>query len=409
MKVAIHHVGGRHGTIPPISPWKTFFPAFDVTLYDADLAVAEFVSRYDLRSMYGYASVDILPHCLGSDDGVSDFYLCFDRSASSMLPFDPAFSDYSQFMSVFRRGVYNLGEANQSEAIKVDVRSLRSLIAEGKISVPDFLSIDAEGAGLQILKGLGEKHLEDVLGIVIETSLIPIHKGEKHFHETLKFVTEQDFLCVDLGGLSRASVNEMHLSAFDRGVIQVVADAVFLKNPAKVRSAEALGKLALLSLLYGITSVTYECFKKLEQSGQPLAWQEPGDNIALNCLRDFYKTFCAYKDFRLPKITETHNAEIYNYKHYAAGEPSQEQRDKLLAHLQETMPKYVDVLMEYRELRKNVPTHDALYAKYALPELAEKARAGRILQEEFLINTLVDFGLVKKVATGGEKDTTPPQ
>lgn len=51
--------------------------------------------------------------------------------------------------------------------IEVEVEPLEYLITSGKIPLPDFLKIDAEGSEVEILEGLG-KYLDNVSAVVIE-------------------------------------------------------------------------------------------------------------------------------------------------------------------------------------------------------------------------------------------------
>jgi len=395
MKISLHHIGGRWGSVPCIAKWRPFFPTFAITLYEPDAGAAAHLHRLNIREREGYASVDIQTHCLGEHDGVSDFYLCFDRSASSMLPFDPAAKNYAVFIPHNGRGTYILETANKSTRISVNVRSLSSLIAEAAISAPDVISVDAEGACLQILRGMGEKNVEKVVGLFVESSFIPHHIGESPLHEMLKFTHESDFLCVDLGDVGRFSMSEMHIGAFDRGPHSAIGDALFLKNPAKVDAPEALRKLALIAILAGAVSIAYECFKKLEALKEPITSEPTSLKIGDNCLSDFYQTYCAYRDLTLPKLDETFTEETHNYMQYASAMPEEVQQ-RYFDHLRSTMPKYLMILSKYKNLEGVAPPHDALYEKYGLPELAAAARTERLKQIEFLKDVLARSGLIKR-------------
>lgn len=406
MKLSVHHVGGRWGTIPSIRKWKAFFPIFDVTLYEPDPGAAEQLLRTDIKRKRGYASVTVQPDCIGQYDGVADFHLCFDRNASSMLPFDPAYGDYSFFSEKHDRGVCRLDTSNRSEVTKVNVRSLGSLIAEGKISAPDLLSIDAEGVALEILKGVDAKSFENIVGLFIESTLIPYHKGESHLHHMLHYLHDAGFLCFDLGGIGRYSLGEMHIGGFDRGALSFVSDALFLKNPSRVDAPEVLEKLALVALLCGAVSVAYQCFKKLDLLGTPFAWHQPSANIGVNFLHDFYKAYHAYKDLALPKMDETSTLEAFNYFQYTDARPSKEAQQRYMSHIAATLPKYAQALAQYHQAEKNTPTHEVLYEKYALPELAEEAKAERLRHIQFLKTVLARAGLFKRVAATPD---SPPQ
>ncbi|MBL8630860.1 MAG: FkbM family methyltransferase, partial [Rhodospirillaceae bacterium] len=225
MKLSVHHIGGRNGTVPPIDPWRSFWPIIDLTLYDADAAAAEMALKHWRIRKNSCASVVVSGNCIGETRGASQFYICFDGSASSMLPFDPACSEYSWFTDQRGKGVYNLGEASRSQVIEVITWPLGTLIHEGKVKQPNILSIDAEGATLQILRGLGDEHFEEIVGLFIEAALLPTHKGEAPLHEILAYAVERNYLCIDFGQSGRFSLAEMHMGAFDRGPKSHIEDA----------------------------------------------------------------------------------------------------------------------------------------------------------------------------------------
>ncbi|MBL8628467.1 MAG: FkbM family methyltransferase [Rhodospirillaceae bacterium] len=396
MNLSFHHVGGRWGTIPPLNKKSAFYPIIDVTLYEPDVAAAEKIQQMDLKKTHGYASVNVQTSCLGEENGTSDFHLCFDRSASSMLPFDPAYSEFAVFRPHRRRGIYKLGTAHQSTTIQVDVHTLASLIDQKSVIAPDILSIDAEGAGYPILKGLGEHNLRNTLALFVEAPFIPYRIGEASFPTVFEYLSEEGFFLFELGDMSRYSLAEMHLGGFDRGPCVDIQDALFLRNPSHVIGTEALKKLALIAILYGALSVAHECFKKLERFGHTFKQNDPSADIGTNCLGDFYNTYTAYKNLTLPKLDEMYNAKIHNHSQYTDIPPDDDVMADYIAQLDREIPKYTYVLATYTQLKQRIPTHDALYQKYGLGKLAEEAKAERLRQEEFLQELLLSAGYIKR-------------
>lgn len=387
-KLSVHHVGGRNGTIPPLNNWRAFLSVIDVTLYEADAAAADRARELLQPAERKCASVHVAPHCLGQADGVSDFHICFDGSSSSMLPLDPACSGYSFFTDTRGKGVYTLGAAAKSEIIQVNVRSLQSLIEQGEVKAPDVLSVDVEGAALQVLKGVGDQHFKNIAGLFLEASLIPVHKGEASFHEIFQFLSEHGFLCIDFGQVGRYSMAEMHIGAFDRGPQSHIEDALFLRNPTTVDTPEVLEKLALVAIMTGALSIAYECFKKLNTLTPDAQRYKPSPNIGLNCLYDFHRTWSWYKDLKLPKIEEVFTAEFHNHYQYVATPPGEEIIQRQMQNFINSIPKYQKSLSDYEKLETSIPTHDVLFEKYGLPELAKAAKAERLRQLIFIKSTL---------------------
>ncbi|MBL8629980.1 MAG: hypothetical protein JNM81_10155, partial [Rhodospirillaceae bacterium] len=155
-----------------------------------------------------------------------------------------------------------------------------------------------------------------------------------------------------------------------------------------VDAPETLEKLALVAIMCGALSVAYECFKKLQPLAHTREWQAPSANTALNCLHDFYKTWLAYKDVKLPKFSETFTAEMNNHAQYNFDAPTKGMMERWEANYLSSIPKYASMLEQYNQLVHDIPTHDVLFEKYGLRELAAAAKTERLRHEKFMKDTL---------------------
>ncbi len=77
--------------------------------------------------------------------------------------------------------------ATKRKKIEVQVYSVHDLVTQKKLSPPDFVKIDVEGAEMDVLKGLGEQ------GRVIKRMLIETH-SEQLMIDCMKWVLDHGFL-----------------------------------------------------------------------------------------------------------------------------------------------------------------------------------------------------------------------
>lgn len=96
------------------------------------------------------------------------------------------------------------------------------------INFPHFIKIDTEGSELDILKG-GEKTLENVLGLVVETCFSEFHKNQVKFEEIKNYLEKKKIEFIDFLRLVKwERHNHRH-----HGQIQI-ADALFLRTPEEI-------------------------------------------------------------------------------------------------------------------------------------------------------------------------------
>ena len=87
--------------------------------------------------------------------------------------------------------------------VMVDVMSLDQIITDFKLPKPDFLSIDAQGAELNILKGAEKAFSDTIIGGVSEVEFSEIYSGQALFDEQMTWYAERGMRLADIHNQQR--------------------------------------------------------------------------------------------------------------------------------------------------------------------------------------------------------------
>jgi len=106
----------------------------------------------------------VIPKAVSLKDGVTQFNLCKDGGASSILPFRSE-SELNETWSPERTDIHFSGRSYEVETTRLDTFIEQNGL-QGRVI--DFIHIDAQGVDLDCLKSLG-KYINNVRAGVIET------------------------------------------------------------------------------------------------------------------------------------------------------------------------------------------------------------------------------------------------
>ena len=126
----------------------------------------------------GFNSIEIYPFAIGAEDrDDANFYVTKKSACSSLLePLDSyGSSSLSEKFNVLR-------------TIKVPLRRLDTLFNAGF----DLLKIDAQGGGIDVLKG-AHGILRTTKVIVVELEFIPLYKDQQLYHEGVRYMKSMGF------------------------------------------------------------------------------------------------------------------------------------------------------------------------------------------------------------------------
>ena len=109
--------------------------------------------------------------------------------------------------SLFPPNEENLKEYPLADLLQVvrteefDVITLDEFVEQNRVSYPDFLKLDVQGAEYEIFKA-GGRTLKSVIGLSFETRLREIYKGEGLFPATHSLLANMGFRMISKGGRS---------------------------------------------------------------------------------------------------------------------------------------------------------------------------------------------------------------
>jgi FkbM family methyltransferase len=191
MKIVSHHVGGRGAGFGSIAlPIQKAFEA-DIlnVLYDADPeCIPQTQNWWNANTN---VATEVYPYCIWGADETITFRFTYDPYASSIFPTNPR---YAHYYLPFHFMDYVFGLATEPmEERQVEARSLDSLVQEGSLPVPDFLSLDTQGSEFEILTGAIKTVRGNVLAIMTEFAFAEAYKNQKTFPALHTWLQDEGF------------------------------------------------------------------------------------------------------------------------------------------------------------------------------------------------------------------------
>jgi FkbM family methyltransferase len=250
-RIIHHHVGAR-GNVPlPLDPSSPLRDDFAVFYYDAD----DTALTDNLRSRIKVGEATLLPYCIGATHEKRVFHIARDAYASSLYPLNP---DYRDFTKATNLGQMRLGDSHgTARDVDVDVVPLDAICApEGDVPAPDYLSIDVEGAELDVLRGAARLLRDTVVWLRSEMWIHPVYQGAATFEESLAFLKTAEF---DLFHMEPYSEYEAETVTFGmHGQGQTLgAEVEFQRRVAGLVAAADLDRPAALLKLYKLAFMAF--------------------------------------------------------------------------------------------------------------------------------------------------------
>ena len=173
----IHHIGGIEG-LGPVEKLKN--QEAEWIVYDADNGS---LNKTEMQCHF-------INKCISDKDGEAIFYIMSDPAASSLLK--PNENASKIVLSGKKWG----DTCKVVDKTIIETHRLDTLIDNKEIPEIDFLSVDAQGADLSIIKSTG-KYLKDVLGVICEVEFFPLYKNQPLFYEIAEFMYKNGFIMVE--------------------------------------------------------------------------------------------------------------------------------------------------------------------------------------------------------------------
>ena len=310
------HVGGRGGLGPTTDLLKlgeslslTIFEANiednagESTMHDFENLIREYSQRYNVK-------LTMIPQCLSNCIGKKEFKVNVMPDCSSLLKVSP---DAKKYQRLAYRGQCRLvwGQICQpTRTIELDVSTLDELKAKDIIPVPQFLSIDVQGAEYDVLEGASKALYGDLLGVVSEVEFRPLYDGQKLFVDQYALLNKHRFGLFELYNIEYWFSGPI----IDKGAL-MVGEALFLRdfryfvekyNKRPELLLSNLAKLAIVASCFERSSYAFEIIDYVMSN-----WTNEWDIFVrqnecnyLNFLREFYIKAKAVEQRQVPTYVE---------------------------------------------------------------------------------------------------------
>jgi FkbM family methyltransferase len=262
-RLVLHHVGGRSGSRSfPVLP--RFEGGFVNVLYDAD---AECVPQIAERWAAQPSMTRVLPYCLGASESVREFHINYDPYTSSLFPLNPRFAGYYY---VQESGGYDyvLGDTLRTvQTVRVPTVTLDQVVLDRRdVPAPDFLSIDTQGAELEILQGAPRLLAGRILAVQLEVEFQPLYEGQPLFGDLCRLLDRCGYDLADVRIFAKKHPIRGKQGFRGEGYV-TDGEALFLKRPDAIEPereaprALQLNKLAFIATVFGRFECAQRCFE----------------------------------------------------------------------------------------------------------------------------------------------------
>ena len=194
--------------------------------------------------------------CVADKMGAARFFVNTYLQSSSMLRPAPAMLNEHVGVYLDTPLIKEWGEvAVCDQEIEVEAITLEAFMAAGG-PPPDFISLDAQGMDVKILRGVGPR-LDHVLGVCHESAFEPVYEGQETFGAASALLEPLGFRLADLLGPQYWHPGP----AFGRGFL-TVADPLWLRRVGRIESVMDCIKGAALAFPLGHLSYAYMLMEK---------------------------------------------------------------------------------------------------------------------------------------------------
>lgn len=219
LKIRIHHVGGIGGYGP--AEILSRLGHVQWIIYDAETKSLK--SSNKVRG--GFILVN---KCIGKKNYLGKFNRMYASSASSMFEGSRSASEYSVINSNGTAQIWGI-HTKVTKTYRTKVYSLDWLINIQRVPPIDFLSMDVQGAELDILNGASDSLKSSIIGVVCETEFSPLYEDQPLFSDIQNRLRRDKYRLLKIYNLqnfnSSSYVKELTGSGF-----LVVGESLFLKD-----------------------------------------------------------------------------------------------------------------------------------------------------------------------------------
>ncbi len=282
MHITIGNIGSRpseqddyHGA----QNWHLFSPNLTILGFDADSSACEEANEAFTQKQCNWNEFHI-PIALGEKNGSQMLYVTKSPLCSSLL--EPN--------SVLLNRFLNLADLVKLESEEeIEVITLDTFCELENIQEIDFLKIDVQGAGLDVLKG-GENLLhKSVFAIQVEVEFSPLYKNEALFSEVDQYLRSKGFVLFDMF-IPQRGVRAPITSQVRPGQV-LWTDVIYLRDPISdncldwVKETESIFKMACIADALEFTDYALELLEFITLRHDVTHPKFNLANIIMQCLK----------------------------------------------------------------------------------------------------------------------------
>lgn len=219
--IRVHHIGGIGGYGPTEALSK--IKEVEWIVYDAS-PTSLTSSKKKTRSSFRFIN-----KCIGRNVKKTNFYEYAAPSASSVYKSSPVASSYT-LMHLDGTAMTWDKHTKVVKSYKMNSYSLDYLEKRKEIPQVDFLSIDAQGSELDIIKGSLNSLNTTMMGVLCETEFSELYKGQPLYEDTMLYLRQKGFRVCQI-------YNQQYLKTFPypfelqgTGFLSV-SETLFLRDP----------------------------------------------------------------------------------------------------------------------------------------------------------------------------------
>lgn len=270
-RLSHHHIGAREGSGSIHLP-RLFNDDIDYVYYDPDTdCINEARSSLDQAGKYA----TVYPFCISNKNNTDKFNIMVEPYLSSIFQLSQEFKNF-YYISRYKYLAKLDNVMSVDHEIVTEFRSLDQIcFSDALARPPHCLTIDAQGATWEVLKGAEKCLREETLCVIAETEMHPLYEGQKTFSEVKSYLESLGFFFCCFDGFMKFGAQSVPTGLRSTN-LDIVTNALFLKKPEATKNSgqdkpaifARLQKLAFYAIIMNQTEIAMDCFARLKKTPQ---------------------------------------------------------------------------------------------------------------------------------------------